>query len=423
MKFVLNGINYQDCPVAEREKTSFTSGERHSLLKEIHAQAGINEVAILQTCNRIEFYFYVSKNFDVTEYLKRKICALNPQADAVWRKYSKSLEGKLVIKHLFEVAAGLDSQMLGENQILSQVKGAYRESVDYRTSRFVFHRLFHFAFRTGKAVRTETDINREAVSISLAAVEAAKERVDFSSAKGLVVGAGENAELACRYLVKNGLKELLIANRNKSNAESLSRRLGKGEVIGLGEIAEKLICLDFVICSTAAEEPILKYDDVEGLLSKRDKPILIIDIAVPRDVEESIKQFSCVDMFNIDDLNGKIKGNIQKRNEEIPKAKRIVKKFTDEFVRWYDSLAVVPAIKRLSRMGSELARSEAERYAKDFHKADREKLKVFAESLVKKMLHEPISFLKGNDEDELGEEQLEVMDLINKMFFSEDTGD
>jgi glutamyl-tRNA reductase len=309
--------------------------------------------------------------------------------------------------------------MLGENQILSQVKSAYTESIDCRMSKFMFHRIFHNAFRVGKTVRTNTDINCGAVSISLAAVELAKKKIDLSASAAMVIGAGENAALAAKYLLKAQLPTLIIANRNTKKVQALRARLKTGEIISLADIADRLAEVDLVISSTAAAEPIVTYQAVADGLSQRQKALLIIDLAVPRDIEPQINQFECVSLYNIDDLNEQISRNKKKRSNEIPKARAIVAEFTDKFMQWYDSLNLVPTITQLTQKGLILAHSEAKRYAKDFGEGNDNKLELFAESLVKKMLHGPISFLKNGADQEPGPEQLQAVDLINKMFLSQ----
>lgn len=419
MKLVLNNVTYHNCPVHLREKTAFTPEKRRILLKKMRAEKHIFEAVILETCNRSEFYTYSNKDFDVSGFLAELIGQIQPEAIDTWSKYGRESIGIDAVRHLFEVAAGLDSQMLGENQVLSQVKSAYTESIDCRMSKFVFHRLFHNAFRVGKTVRTDTDINCGAVSISLAAVELAKRKIDLSASTAMVIGAGENAALAARYLLKSQLPALIIANRNTNKAQALRTRLKTGEIITLADIADRLAEVDLVISSTAAAEPVVKYQAIARTLSRRKKPLLIIDLAVPRDIDQQISRFKCVSLFNIDDLNEQISLNKKKRSREIPKAKTIVAEFTDKFMQWYDSLNLIPAITQLTQQGLNLAHTEAKRYAKDFGQTSNDKLQLFAESLVKKVLHGPITFLKNGSDEKPNAEHLRAVDLINKMFLSQ----
>jgi len=419
MKLVLNSLTYHNCPVHHRERVALTAEQRHRMLKKIHPSEQISEAVILDTCNRLEFYLYAKKTFNCKKFIEELIRIERPGSVNTWKKYSIEIMGADLVRHLFEVAAGLDSQMIGENQILSQVKAAYRESTDCRTSKLIFHKLFHSAFRVGKAVRTHTNINCGAVSIALAAIELARDKIDLSSTTAMVIGAGENAELVARYLTKSGLKQLIIANRNRKKAHAIATSFDKAEVIGLAQIPKRLAGVDLLISSTAAEKPVVTYEMAKNNLAGRKRPLLIIDIAVPRDIEPRLARFKCVTLINIDDLNEQVKFNRKKRGTEIPKAQVIVTEFTDEFMRWYDSLNVVPVISKILEKGTELAHSEARRYAKNFGPDSADKLEYFAESLVKKLLHAPISFIK-NGGGELSAEQLRAADLINKMFFSKD---
>jgi glutamyl-tRNA reductase len=416
MELVLHSVTYHDCPVEQREKVTFSPDQREGMLHTLLGCQGIGEAAILQTCNRTEIYLYAKKNADWNRPVSELIGQLDPEAALTWNKYCKQSRGIDVVRHLFAVAAGLDSQMLGENQILSQVKTAYTESIECHASKFIFHRLFHTAFRAGKAVRTQTDINCGAVSISLAAVELAKEKVKLGKAAAMVIGAGENAELAARYLVKSGINRLIIANRNKDNADDLCKRLGTGQAIGLDEIPGALDEVDLVIASTGADRPVVVCENVEGILRKRTKPILMIDIAVPRDIDERISQFGCVTLVNIDALDRRIAANREKRSSEIPKAEKIIDEFTLKFSNWLDSLAVVPVVTQLTQKATEMARAEAKRYAKDFGVTNAEKLETFAESLARKLLHGPVSFLKDTGNEDPSTQQLRALDLVNKMF-------
>lgn len=421
MKLVLINITHHNCTVELREKVSFTDRQRRFCLREMHKKDEIDEAAVLDTCNRTEFYVSAKDGFNVNQFLSKLIGQIRPDAVDTWNKFSTQSTGMDVVRHLFEVAAGLDSQMIGENQIFSQVKAAYTESIDCKMSRFLFHRLFHTAFRAGKAVRTQTNINCGAVSIALAAVEFTRKKIDLPTSSAIVIGAGENAELVAKYLLKAGLPCLIIANRNIQKAKALISRIKSCQVISLVDITNRLQQVDLIIATTAATEPVLTYQEVADNLAQREKKLLLIDIAVPRDIDPAISHFEPVTLINIDDLNAQINHNKQQRNSEIPKAQKIIEDFTDSFSRWYDSLNLIPAIAKLNKKGTELARGEARRYAKDFGKDNKEKLGLFAESLVKKVLNGPISFLKNGAEDEhLNAEQLQAIDMINKMFLSED---
>ena len=421
MELVLQSVNYHDCPVEYREKVSLANGQLREMLRVLLDQSAVAEAAILQTCNRTEIYLYAQNDADWSEILGRLMRKqFGPEAGQTWQRFCKEKHGIEVVRNLFNVSAGLDSQMLGENQILSQVKAAYVDSIECQASTFIFHKLFHTAFRVGKAVRTQTEISGGAVSVALAAVELAKEKMNPWSSSAMVIGAGENAELAAKYLVKDGIGSLIIANRSRDKAEELCKRLGAGKTIGLDEIPDKLNEVNLVIASTGATEPIVVYKDVRGVLKKRTKPLLMIDIAVPRDIDERIGQFDCVTIINIDDLDRRIADNKEKRSSEIPKAEKIVDDFTDKFARWLESLSVVPVVSQLTQKAMELARNEAKRYAKDFGEENAEKLEKFAESLARKLVHGPVSFIKDANPDDPSVQHLRAMDLVNQMFLLDD---
>ncbi len=423
MKLRLYNITHQNCPVEAREKASFTEEQRISMLAKMRAEDNIREAVILETCNRTEFYIYVKKEFDCARFLEGLIRQTKPQVNQCWNRYYQEVEGTDAVRHLFEVAAGLNSQMLGENQILSQVKAAYTLSHENLMSGFLFHRLFHIAFRVGKAVRTLTNINCGAVSVALAAVDMARKKVDLPSSRVMVIGAGENAALVAKYLVKSAPAELVIANRSVQRARTLCKLLKKGHAMSLNKVKEYLSDVDLVISSATCDEPVIKYKEVAGILKKRKKPLVIIDIAVPRDIAPSVGKIKCVSLFNIDDLDEQIDINKKKRSREIPKARRIVDEFTDKFANWYESLNIFPVITELTQKGVDLAHSEAKRYVRDFGKDNLGKLEVFAEALVRKVLHGPIDFIKGGgDGDNLDAERFAATELIGKMFLSKGKG-
>jgi len=253
------------------------------------------------------------------------------------------------------------------------------------------------------------------VSVGLAAVELAKERMDLTEAKALVIGAGENARLVAAVLDKAGVAELTIANRDLGRAQDLAIRSARTTAVGLDGLAKALGRADLVISSTAAAEPILTYEAAQRVLSRRRRPLLILDLAVTRDIEPKVGQLTCVTLLNIDDMDQQVDRNKAQRDREVPKAWALVDPLVTEFQEWYDSLSVVPVIAGLTEKAGALARHEARRYGRQFCAQDRDRLKAFSESLVKKILHEPIRFIKDAGRDPTTE-QLMALDLINRVF-------
>ncbi len=423
MKLIAYSVTHHNCPIKLREKLSLSADRRKSILRKMHANRSVSEALLLQTCNRTEVYLYVKKNFDCTKFLSRLLTTFNPDSLSIWKKYHRFYEGLDVVRHLFEVAAGLDSQVLGETQILAQLKSAYTESINARMSRIVFHRLFHSAFRVGKDVRAKTKIAAGPVSVALAAVELAKKEIKLQSSDVLLIGAGKNAQLLAKYLLKSKPKSLTIADRTPKKAYSLFAKYANITVIPLRNISDYLTRIDLLISSTASRKPVLTYQSVKNILTVRKKPLLIIDIAVPRDIDPEISRLKSVRLYNIDDLKKLVKTGAKKRSAEIINAKAVVNEFTDKFAAWFLSLDLAPVISKLNQMAHKLAEDHAARYAKEFAKANgdniEDRLKVFAESLSKKLLHSPISFLRQNGTTEPTSEQLQAADLLNKIFLSE----
>lgn len=418
MKIVFNGVSYKNCPIRLRERLSLDQSDINVCYKKLHAEEAISEAVIVQTCNRTEFYICAKKDFNIKNYLAEMISEIKPGTKTIWRKYAEKKTGIDAVRHLFNLAAGLDSQMLGENQILSQLKAAYSESCRHHLSKLIFHRLFHTAFRAGKDVRTQTDINCGAVSISMAAVGLARSKMNLRGCCAMVIGAGENAALAAKYLLKNGTKNLVIANRGKKKAQSLAEKLSiKQDAIGLKDVFAKLDDIDLLISSTASAEPVITFDKVKEKLLKRKKRLLIIDIAVPRDIDPKLEKFECLSLYNIDQLDKQISTNRKKRKTEVPKAAKIIEQYTIKFNGWLCSLKMVPTITRLNEYVTAIACVEAKRYSGRVG-IEAEKLRIFAESLTRKLLHGPINILKENGDEEPTAEQLRAAELIKKMFLS-----
>ncbi len=422
MKLIAYSITHHNCPVKLRERLFLSADRRKSILRRMHTNPSVSEALLLQTCNRTEFYLYVKKNFDCTKFLTSLLTRFNPDSVNIWKEYHRFYQGLDVVRHLFEVAAGLDSQILGENQILAQLKSAYTESINARMSRMIFHRLFHSAFRVGKAVRAKTKISTGPVSVALAAVELAKKQAKLQNSHVLLIGAGRNAQLLAKYLLKSKPKSMTIANRTPKKAKSLLTKSADIKAIPLRNVSNCLSGIDLLISTTASRKPVLTYQSVKNILIAREKPLLIIDIAVPRDIDPKVSRLKSVRLYNIDDLKKLVKTGAKKRSAEILNAKAVVNEFTDKFVAWFLSLDLAPVISRLNRTALELARDHAARYAKEFAKADgnnlEERIKVFAESLAKKLLHSPISFLRQEGTAEPTTEQLRAADLLNKIFLS-----
>jgi glutamyl-tRNA reductase len=420
MILVTYGISFHNATLPQREPLAFSDAQQRQILAAIQNSGPTHEGIVLCTCNRTELYLYVCDDFEAAGFVKRLISQVSPMALELWETRSYVKKGLEAVRHLFTVAAGLDSQMIGESQIIRQIKDAYTLAIDCRTTRFFFHRLIHSAFRTSKAVRTQTDINSGAVSISSAAVELAKSKTDLTSARVLMIGAGENAALTAEYLVLAGVASLTVASRSLESANSLVSHLTTGIPITLGDIQNELMQADLVFCSTASENPVLTAGEHGYLLSQRKNPVIMIDIAVPRDIEPVLGEIEGVSLYNIEDLNQQVENNLKNRSLQVPVAIQIVDQHVETFDQWLKSLNVADVISAICQEYQRLARSEADRYCRLFPDVDAEQLQKYSESLVSKVLHGPIRYLKNAGRDELASEQMETIDIIKKMLLEID---
>jgi glutamyl-tRNA reductase len=413
MNLFCQSVDFKNCSTGAGEKLMLDSQQQRLFLRSCHTRPQISDSLVLNTCNRLEFYFYAKKTFDVfvfvSDFLKdKKSDALN-----CWNKYKQIFSGLDAARHLFSVAAGIESQIIGENEILAQLKSAYSFALRCNTVKFMFHHLLHSAFRAAKAVRTHTDINTGALSIAQAAAELAADNFAVGKAIVVIVGSGTNAELVLKHLIKKKVQNITIAARNKIAGEQLIKRAGLGRYEPLSELNSCLSDADIVFAATAAGKPLI----TAAKLQKRVKPLILIDLSVPRNIEPQAGKIDKVKLFDIDSLNKIINENNLKRQTELPKAKAIIDEHMQTFSQWLEGLEVVPVIKRLQESFISLARAEAKKYAPDF--AESEKL---AEDIARKILHEPVSFLKnggGEQKDDwLDDEKIRATGLIEKIFLN-----
>ncbi len=420
-EFVIHliGLNHRTAPVEVREKLSFKDRGVHPLDLLKSEVKSFKEAYFLSTCNRVEFYFVLLKD-NRQRFFNEFTKFMEKEVGLPWSKmqeYFYFMDGEEAIKHLFEVACGLDSMVLGEPQIFGQVKQAYREALEHRTSGLVLNKLLHRCFFVAKRVRTETGIGGGAVSISYAAYELAKKIL--GSLKGrtiLLVGAGEMAELACMHFISAGIERVLIANRTLSRAVELAKRF-KGEAYSLEELSNALIKADVVISSTGAPHFVITKKMISGILKPRKfKPLFIIDIAVPRDVEPEVNQLENVYLYDIDDLKEVVEENLKERQKEAFRAKVIVEEEVLKFKHWLKELDLHPTIRALTEKIEDLRQKELARTLKKLkHLSDKDKeaLEVLTKSLVQKILFYPIQFMKSSTEHDKGRQAIST---VREMF-------
>lgn len=414
---LLLGLNHRTAPVEIREKLSFKS-EKSYPLETLRSILPFKEGYFLSTCNRVEFGFIIHP--EVKELLFERFFSLLERETNLPRseleKHFYVFEGDEAVKHLFEVACGLDSMVLGEPQILNQVKQAYREALKHHTSGLILNKLFHRCFFVAKRVRTETGIGGGAVSISYAACELAKKILGSLKNKVvLLVGAGEMAELACMHFMSAGVQKILIANRTISKAIELAHKF-KGEAYSLEELSLALTKADIVISSTGSPTFVITKKIVSSILrSRKFKPLFIIDIAVPRDVDPEVNDLENVYLYNIDDLKGIVEENLKERKKEALRARVIIEEEVFKFKKWTGELKVHPTIKALSEKIEILRQRELAKTLKklkNLSEEEKEHLEVLTKSLVQKILIYPIEFIKNRHHEKTDH----AISLIREIF-------
>ena len=399
------GINHQTASVTLREKVAFSPETLLDAYQQLLAQHHVLEAVIVSTCNRTEIYCKVD-NADCQSVIDW-FCNFHHIAESELIKSLYCYQDQHAVKHLFRVACGLDSMVLGEPQILGQIKQAFATAGQAKTVNKLLNRWFQHAFTVAKRVRTETQIGANAISVAFAAVCLAKQIFsDLSQSRVLLIGAGETIELVGKYLVEHNVPNITIANRTLSRAMDLIEQFN-AQAITLGEIPNHLSEADIIISSTASPLPIIGKGMVESALKKRrHQPMLFIDIAVPRDIEEQVSELRDAYLYSVDDLHGIIEENKQARQEAAIEAEKIIDACIVNFCHWLESLKAVESI-RLYRTSSEQSRDELLGRAMNSLENGGDAAKVLKElafKLTNKLIHHPSQALtevsrKGDDNE------------------------
>lgn len=396
--FVLLGVNHKTTPVEVREKVALSDGYEVPLTR-LRQIPGCRECYLLSTCNRVEILVVAEPGDALEEHLIRFLFGESlDMADG--RRYVYIYNGEEAVNHLFSVAASLDSLVVGEAQILGQLKEAYRYASDLGTTGPLLNRLLHKSFSVAKRIRTETGIGSSAVSISSAAVELARKIFgNLRDKHVLLVGAGEMAELAAQHLLGQGVESVTVANRTLSRGVDLAKRFN-GHAVSFDELLVTLEKVDIIISSTGAPNVILEKEQLRPVMrSRRNRPLFFIDIAVPRDLDPALIDLESVYLYDIDDLAQVVEMNKSERDREATKAERIVDEESIKFRRWHEGMALTPTILELRKRGEAICRSELE---KTFGRLDgisakeKKSLEKMASSIVSKMLHDPLLYLKSD---------------------------
>jgi len=415
-EILILGLNHKTADVDLRECLAFADDQVDIALKTLGQQPSISEVVLLSTCNRVEIIFTAKEPEKALSEVKNFLAEFK---DIPADNFEKALylhRGDAAVKHIFRVAASLDSMVVGEPQILGQVKEAYRIATEQKTSGVILNRLLHKTFFVAKRVRTETGIGNSAVSISYAAIELGRKIFGTLEEKNaLLIGAGEMAELAVEHLRRHRTAEIFVANRTFSRAVELAGKFN-GKPINFEEIPDILPRVDIVISSTGSAEYVITRSQVKPIMkARRNRPVFFIDIAVPRDIDPALNRLTNVYVYDIDDLNGIVDENIEDRGREAIKGERIVDEAALRFRQWVKSLSVVPTIKDLRNKLEKITRAELARTrsGQDFSPEQAAALEKMVAALVNKILHDPTMLLKTEG---CYADKSQHIDLTRKLF-------
>lgn len=398
MSILVIGLNHDTAPVEIREKVTFPGDSEGHSTRFFSGLDGVEEVMILSTCNRAEVFVVADDAKARKEMIVQGIGQVHGIDPEPLRDFLYIKTEAEAVRHVFRVASSLDSMVIGEPQILGQVKESFRRAAKVNATGPILNRLLHRAFFSAKRVRTETEIGSAAVSVAYVAVELARKILgDLVDKAVLLIGAGEMAELAARHLIAQVTRPIVVVNRTFENACSLAGDL-RGLALRMEKLEDGLIDADVAITSTGSCEPLITKDRMNRVMRKRRyRPIFIIDIAIPRDVEPQVNDIDGVYLYNIDDLQAVVSENLGERKQEALKGERIVEEEVGKFMNWKSSLSCTPTIialrdkletirtGELTRMNGKLSRLSP---------AEREIVELISKSIINKVAHDPILFLK-----------------------------
>lgn len=397
MTLLALGINHKTAPVALRERVSFTPDTLDQALNSLLSQPMVQSGVVLSTCNRTELYLSVEQQTDLQEQLVRWLCEYHDLREEDVRNSLYWHQDNAAVSHLMRVASGLDSLVLGEPQILGQVKKAHADSSRDHALSSELERMFQKTFSVAKRVRTETEIGASAVSVAFAACSLARQIFEsLSSVSVLLVGAGETIELVARHLREHSVRKLMIANRTRERAQLLADEVG-AEVIGLADIETRLADADIIISSTASPLPIIGKGMVErALKARRNQPMLLVDIAVPRDVEPEVGKLANAYLYSVDDLQAIIEQNMAQRKAAAVQAESIVVQESGEFMAWLRAQSAGETIREYRAQADDVRAELQDRALAALRQgADAEKvLQELAHKLTNRLIHAPTKSLQ-----------------------------
>ena len=403
MKTVVIGLNHKTADVDLREKLAFNGPKLEEGLRRIRELPSVKETIIVSTCNRVEIYLTVknvAKAFEeVKDFFVFFFDIRRESLDNALYLY----DDMQAVRHIFRVSSSLDSMVVGEPQILGQLKDAFEFALERKTTGVLLNRLLKKSISVAKRIRTETKIAENAVSISFAAVELAKKIFEDLSAKAfMLLGAGEMAELAVKHMINNGVKDIVIANRTYETGCNLAQEFN-GRAIRFEDYLNELTHVDILICSTGAQKYVLMKDQMQKVMKERkNRPVFLIDISVPRNVDPEINDLNNVYLYDVDDLKGVVDTNILERQKEARKAEDIIEEEIETFRKWVTSLASVPTVIALREKAEAIRKEEVEKLLNrlpDIGEKEKKAIEAMAGAIINKLIHAPTVALREDSED------------------------
>jgi glutamyl-tRNA reductase len=417
------GVSHKTAPLAVRERLALTPGKVATYLHEVQGVAGVQEAVAISTCNRTETYLVagdpVEAETAVLGMLARK-AGIRPTelASSIY-----ALRNCDAARHLYRVTSGLESMIVGEAEVQGQVKRAYEDALAAQTTGPLTNHLFRAALATGKRVRSETRIGERRLSVSsVAAALAAEQLHGLERREVLILGAGETSELAARALAGHGVEAIFVANRRHERAVSLAQRYG-GQAMSFDELPQELERADALVCATSSPHALLGAEEIAAVMDAREgRPLLILDLAVPRDVAADVREVPGVALYDVDDLQAVVRRNRAVRQGEASHAEGIVEEEIQRFAEWLGSLEVLPTLSALREHGKAIAQQVVRENAGRWETAserDRERVEAIAQAIVNRLLHEPTLRMK-----QMADERMHLrMQVVRELFGLEETVD
>ncbi len=422
MKLWVTGLNHRTAPVEVRERLAFKEQDLAGALDQLKQWPGLQEGLILSTCNRVEVAVTAEDTADPQNCIEEFLTTSQKIVDRAWiRPYVYGFGGTDAIRHLFRVAASLDSMVIGEPQILGQLKEAYSVAKERGALSGFLETVLTRAFNVAKRVRTETEIGASAVSISYAAVELAREIFgSLKNRKVMLIGAGKMSELAARHLSRSGVSQILVTNRTRSRAEEVAEMVS-GTIIEYDRMYATLPEVDIVITSSGAPDYILRKDQAKRIIeARKNRPIFIIDIAVPRNVEPAVNEIDNIFLYDIDDLQRVVENNLRGRLDEAQEADRIVAEEVERLEGWLRSRQAVPLIVSMQAQFERMRVAEVERMRGKLGSLtpqQQEAVDALTRGIINKIAHGPIAELRKNAGNSDG---MAIVEVIRRAFRLED---